>query len=110
MKTLISAGAVITATAAAAVASGAGVLVGSIFGVAQGAAKAGEEVDLVRCGNFELAKAAGQSWDLGDKIYWDDAAGNCTTTDTDNTLIGAASDSAATADTTGAVLLDGAIR
>ena len=110
MKNYIMPGEHITLPAPHAVASGAGALTGSIFGVAQGAALAGEEVVFVRRGVFELAKVAAQAWTVGVPLYWDDAAKLVTSVDTDNTLIGAAVAVAADPSDTGLVLLDGAIR
>jgi len=110
MKNWIQPGEHLTLTMAAAVAGGAGVLVGDIFGVAQGDAGAGEEVVLVRRGVFELPKTSAQAWTAGAKVYWDDTAKVVTTTATDNTLIGAAVEIAANPSATGIVLLDGVIR
>lgn len=92
------------------VASGAGVLVGAIFGVAQGAALSGQSNVLVRRGVFELPKVSAQAWAAGAKVYWDDTAKNVTTTVASNVLIGAAVAAAANPTATGLVLLDGAIR
>ena len=110
MKNYIQTGGVVTVTAAADVVSGAGVLVGAIFGVAQADAKSGTEVSLVRGGAFELPKTSAQAWTVGAKVYWDDTAKVVTTTATANTLIGAALVAAANPSATGIVLLDGAVR
>lgn len=110
MKNYIQAGANLTVLAAAVVASGGGVLTGSIFGVAQGAAEIGDEVVVSRFGVFELPKLEAQAWTAGAKVYWDDGNARCTTAASGNTLIGAAVEIAANPSTTGKVLLDGAIR
>lgn len=110
MKTAIQDGEVLTLAAPYDVASGAGALVGTIFGVAQVTAASGADVPLVRRGVFTLAKATGAAWTLGAKLYWDNTNKVCTTTATSNTLIGAAAAAAASGDATGSVLLDGAIR
>lgn len=110
MKNFIKQGAVIGVIAPAALASGEGVLVGSIFGVAQADAESGAEVQIVRHGVFELAKTSAQAWTVGVKLYWDDTNKVVTTVDTDNTLIGTAHAAAANPSSTGEVLLDGAAR
>lgn len=110
MQNYIQPGENLTLAAPYAVASGAGALVGAIFGVAQAAAASGADVVLVREGVFTLPKVSAQAWTLGAKIYWDDTAKNCTTTVGSNVLIGAAVAAAANPTATGDVLLDGAIR
>ncbi|WP_313350735.1 DUF2190 family protein [Paracoccus sp. (in: a-proteobacteria)] len=110
MKNWIQPGEHITLPAAAAVSGGEGVLVGAIFGVAQGDAAIGGAVVLVRRGVFELPKASAQAWTPGVAVYWDDNAGELTTTATDNLLVGAAVEAAANPSATGVVLLDGVIR
>lgn len=110
MKTFIAPGENITLTAAAAIQSGDVVVIGSILGIAQHDAANGEQVVLVRRGVFELAKATGQAWAEGAKLYWSTSNSNFTTTASGNTLVGFAAAVAATADTTGQVLLDGAAR
>ena len=110
MKTCIADGKTVTLAAAPyAVASGAGALQGAIFGVTQSNAENGAEVVLVTCGIFSLAKATGQSWTVGEKLYWDDTAKNLTTTASGNTLVGAAHVAAQTADTTGEAWITGQV-
>lgn len=109
MKNFIQAGLNVTVLAVAAVASGAGVLVGSLFGVASGTAAIGEEVVLVRQGVFTLPKVSIEPWAVGAKIYWDDTAKLCTTVSLGNTLIGMAHAIAANPTATGEVLLPGVI-
>jgi predicted RecA/RadA family phage recombinase len=110
MKNYIQPGENITLTMIADVLSGAGVLIGAIFGVAQGDALTGVPCVLVRKGIFELAKTSAQAWTVGAKLYWDNTAKEVTTTATSNTLIGAAFEAAANPSATGLVLLDGTIR
>lgn len=95
----------ITVAAPADVTSGQGVLVGSLFGVASTTAESGDPVAVVRKGAYRLAKATGQAWTVGLKLYWDNTAKNVTSTATDNTLIGVALAAAASGDTVGDVLL-----
>ena len=90
MKTYVQPGNTITLTAPYAVASGDGLLVGSIFGVASGTAALGETVEAALTGVYDLKKVASQAWAAGDKVYWDNTAKEATKTTTSNTLIGVA--------------------
>lgn len=89
------------------IASGAGVLVGNMFGVASKAAVSGESIAIATAGVFELPKVSAQAWTVGQRIYWDNGAGNCTTTATSNTLIGVATEAAANPSSVGRVRLNG---
>lgn len=100
-------GRAVVVPAPAAVASGEGVLVGSLFGVAIDAAANGADVVLQLEGAFTLPKTTGQAWAVGVKLYWASGAGEATTTATSNTLIGVAIEAAGTADTSGTVRLNG---
>lgn len=107
MKTYIQHGAILTVTAPAEVASGDGVLIGSLFGVSQIAAASGAEITIVTQGVIELAKTAAQEWSVGDKIYWNDTTKKATTAASGNTLIGVAVAAAANPSDVGAVKLTG---
>jgi predicted RecA/RadA family phage recombinase len=102
MKNFVQPGANVTVPAPAAVASGAGVLVGALFGVANGDAASGADVVLSTVGVFDLPKAAG-AINVGAAVFWDGAA--VTTTATDNTFIGYAVAAAAPGDATARVRL-----
>lgn len=106
MKNFIQLGDVISVTAPATVASGAGVLVGSLFGVAAHAATSGQPVEIATKGVFSLAKTGGEAWTQGVRVYWSGTA--VTTTVGTNKLIGVAAAAAASGDTVGPVLLSGA--
>lgn len=108
MKNYVQPGDVIGVAAPYEVVSGSGALVGSLFGVAQAGAAIGALAQLAVTGVFTLAKATGAAWTVGARIYWDDAAKNCTTTASTNKLIGVATAAAASGDTTGNVRLSGA--
>ena len=113
MKNFVQEGDVVRATAPYAVASGVGMLVGSLFGVTQTSAVISTIVDVALEGMFVLAKATGAAWTEGVRIYWDDTAKNCTTTVSTNKLIGVAVMQTTgvmpiAGDTTGTVLLTGA--
>jgi len=109
MKNYIQPGNTITLTAPYDVNSGDGLLVGSIFGVASGAALNGMAVEAALVGVFDLTKVGSQAWSVSDPIYWDNTAKNCTKTASGNTKIGvavAAVDNAA-GSTVGSVRLNG---
>lgn len=108
MKNFVQPSNTITLTAPYAVASGDGLLVGSIFGVAAGAAALGESVETALTGVFDLTKAGSQAWTVGAKVYWDDTNKRTTTVSTDNTAIGVAIEAVASgaSDTIGRVRLN----
>jgi len=110
MKNFVQPGNTITLTAPYAVASGDGLLVGSIFGVAAGSAASGDPVEGALVGVFDLKKVASQAWSVGDKVYWDNTAREATKTTTSNTLIGVAIEAVAggAGDTIGRVRLNAA--
>lgn len=111
MKNYIQLGDNITLPAPYDVASGAGALIGSIFGVASTAQLSGEDTSFVRVGVFTLPKATGEAWSASapPKVYWDNTNKRCTTTSAGNTLIGAGASGAQSADTSGNVLLTGQV-
>lgn len=110
MKNFVQKGDTVTLVAPYAVASGVGVLVGSLFGIATNAAESGAEVEAKRTGVFAVAKNSAEAWAVGDKVYWDNTAKVFTITNTSDTLVGAACAEAANPSASGTVLLDGAIR
>jgi len=110
MRNSLFSGNNVTLPAPYALTSGQVAQVGSIIGVAQGAAASGADVVLVRQGVFTLTKTAAQAWTLGQTLYWDNAARAVTTTVGANKIIGAAFAAALAADTAGQVLCDGTIR
>lgn len=111
MRNYVQPGRMLTLAAPYAVASGDGLLVGAIFGIASGAAALGEPVEACLVGVFDLKKTPSQAWAVGDKIYWDNAAKETTKTVGTNTLIGAAVEAMAggAADTVGRVRLNGGV-
>ena len=90
MKNFVSQGNTLEITAAADIASGDGVLTGALCGVAAGDMAPGATGIVHVTGVYDLPKKDTQAWTVGAKIYWDDTEKHCTTTATDNTLIGAA--------------------
>ena len=109
MKNYVSSGATLTITALSAVVSGAGLLAGTIFGVAAGDIALGAEGTINLTGVYDLPKVGSQAWTVGAKVYWDASEDECTTTATDNTLIGVAvlAVGSGAGDTTGRVRLNG---
>ncbi len=109
MRGYIQPGNTITLPAPYAVASGDGLLVGAIFGIATGSAALNAEVETLTEGVVELRKAPSQAWTVGARIYWDNAARLATTVIASNTLIGAATEPVAGGanDTIGRVRLNG---
>lgn len=110
MRNYVAAGERLEITAGADIASGAGVLVGSLFGVAEGPIANGQNGVVVLTGVFDLPKAPSQAWTVGARVYWDAANARCTTTASGNTLIGAAAAAVGggAGDTVGRVRLNGA--
>lgn len=90
MKNYVQPGQIVGVPAPADVLSGAGVLVGTLFGVAVADAASGAEVQIAVEGVFTLPKAASQAWTVGALVYWDNTNLVCTTTASGNTLIGKA--------------------
>jgi predicted RecA/RadA family phage recombinase len=110
MKNFVQPGNVITVTAPYTVASGQGVLVGALFGVAAYDAASGASVELSREGVFDVTAVTADTAAAGAKIYWDNTARKLTTTVASNTLVGAVTAAKTGADTTARVLLDGVVR
>lgn len=108
MNNYIKPGNVLTVPAPAAVLSGAGVLVGSLFGVACGDAASGADVEIQVVGVFEMPKATGAAWTLGQRLYWDDTAKNLTGTASTHKLVAIAVAVAASGDTVGVARLTAA--
>jgi predicted RecA/RadA family phage recombinase len=80
MKNYIQPGEILTVTAPADVKSGDPVAVGTIFGVACCDAANGTDVELNTGGVFELPKTLTDVVGVGDKLYFDSAAGKLTKT------------------------------
>ena len=105
MKNFVQPGDNLDLIAPRALSSGAGFLVGAIFAIASMDAAQGTVVASVTRGVFDLPKAAG-AVTQGQKIYWDDAARNVTTTANGNTIIGVATQAAAAGDVNARVKLN----
>lgn len=81
-------GDVLTLTAPATVASGDGVLVGSIFGVALGDIGSGDSGEFAVEGVWELAAVTAEAIAAGGPVYWDAGQKKCSNGSTGNELIG----------------------
>jgi predicted RecA/RadA family phage recombinase len=104
MKNFIEAGDTLTVPApSGGVVSGGVVIIGSLIGIAGSTAAVGVNVAVKTRGVFELPKVSAQAWTVGAPIYWDAGAGNATTTATDNTAIGYATEAAANPSAVGRV-------
>lgn len=107
-KNFVQNGDVLTLAAPEAVTSGRGILIGTLFGIAQGDAESGALVDVKTDGVWTHAKTSAQAWTVGAAIYWDNTAKVFTTVSTGgNVLVGKAVAIAADPSPTGTVRLNG---
>jgi predicted RecA/RadA family phage recombinase len=110
MKNYVQEGDVLTVNAPYAVISGAGVLVGALFGIATRDAANGAAVDIMPEGVFDLTANGADVGAAGTKVYWDNANKRITTTAAGNTLVGVLVLDKANGDSSARVYLDGVIR
>lgn len=106
-KNYIQEGDTLNLTAPYAVASGSGLLVGSLFAVALVTLATGANGSCATEGVFELTKNSAEAWTQGQKIYWDNTNKVCTTTVGSNTFIGYATEPATNPSSVGRILLKG---
>ncbi len=72
MKTFVQPGRSITVAApTGGVSSGDGVLIGNLFGIAQGDSLATEDVEILTEGVVEIAKTSALAISVGDRLFWD---------------------------------------
>eukprot|EP00873_Tetraselmis_striata_P040202 jgi/Tetstr1/460466/TSEL_005725.t1 len=108
MKNFVQPGNYVTVIApAGGLASGNGVLVDHLFGVATTTAAEGAEVEIATNGVYDLAKDATAALTAGAPAYWDETSKVVTATATGNLRIGTALVAAATAATVGRILITG---
>jgi predicted RecA/RadA family phage recombinase len=106
----IQMGVVLTlACAYATIASGQGMLVGAIFGVAQIDAVTGEDVPIEVEGVYALTAESTDEAAVGDLAYWDDTNRRITVTSTGNTLVGVFVSAKAAEATTADIRLSGPV-
>jgi len=106
MNNYIHRGLTVTLTAPYAVNSGAGALVGNIFGIAANTYASGASGEFAVNGVFAIAKDS-STFAQGDLVYWDNTAKAATSTVGSNVLIGYAEVAAATGASTVTVKLFG---
>lgn len=105
MKNYIQSGNALTVIAAAAVISGQAVLYGKFLGIHTMDAAINEETTIEVKGVFSVPKVAATAMNIGDELYWDDAAKNLTKTVGANTFVGYCAKAALAADTHVEILL-----
>ncbi len=89
MKNFVQPGETITVQApTGGIVSGAAVSIGSLFGVAAFSSPAAAPVEIVTEGVFDLSKTSGDTFNAGDKAYWNDTTKLVTSTATSNLWIG----------------------
>lgn len=110
MKNRTQDGETLTLAAPYDVASGAGMLVGSLFAVATSAALSGATVEACTEGVFVLTALSTDTASVGAKLYWDNTNKRLTTTSASNTLVGVATVAKTNGQTTATVYVDGCIR
>jgi predicted RecA/RadA family phage recombinase len=92
-------------TDAAALESGDGFLVGSLFGICLTDCAVGDDVVLATEGVWDIAKTSAEAWTVGQKIYWVVATSLASSTAGSNKQIGVAVAAAANPSSTGRVRL-----
>lgn len=109
MKNFVQNGKNIDITAPYEVASGGGVLLGQLFGVAIANIANGEEGAIATEGVYTLTKATGSGTGLtaGGLAFWDNSAKKVTGVSAGNTLVGCALAAAVTADAVATIRLNG---
>jgi predicted RecA/RadA family phage recombinase len=108
MKNYLQNGHVIRVTTpAGSIASGEGLIVGSIFGIAAYSAAEGDPLELATTGVFQLPKASAAVLTLGARVAWDNTAKQVNTPAAGRFPIGVAVEAAGSGVTSVAVRLDG---
>lgn len=97
MNNYVNDGKILSVTAPYAVASGGGMKIGHLFGVAEDAYASGDTAQILTEGQVDLPKDA-STFAAGDKVYWDDTNKVATSTATSNICIGAATQAQVTGD------------
>lgn len=108
MKTYIQNGHVITVPApAGGIASGEGLIVGNIFGIAAYSPAEGDPLELATTGVYKLPKASAAVLTIGARVAWDNTAKEVDAPSTGRFPIGVAVEAAGNGVTSFAVRLDG---
>src|SRR5512134_1094891 len=110
MKTYVQPGKSLTVTApAGGVLSGQGVLIGTLFGIAQYDAVEGAEVEILTEGVVEIGKTSALAIGVGDRLFWDDTNKVVNKTSTAQQQVGVAVAAAANPSATVKMLLRAAL-
>lgn len=108
MKNFIQTGAMITVPApAGGVASGQGMILGGLFGIAATTVPEGSNVEIATTGVYDLPKAPATVFALGDRVAWDDTTKVIAPPDVGLYPVGLAVTAAGNGATTVRVRLDG---
>ena len=108
MKTYIQKGDIITVPApAGGIASGEGMIIGNIFGIAAYAAALGDPLELATTGVYLLPKATAAVLTISALVVWDNTAKNINVPGTGRFPVGIATEAAGKGITSVAVRLDG---
>lgn len=108
MQNYIQKGDVITVAApAGGIASGEGLIISNIFGVAANSAAEGDPVELATTGVFKLPKATAAVLTVGARVAWDNTAKNINVPGAGRFPVGVATEAAGNGITSVAVRLDG---
>lgn len=109
MNNFIQKGHTLTLVSAAAIAAGAAMLKGKIFGIAVNDVAASGSGEFVTEGVFELPALSTDTAAQGAILYWDDTNKRLTTTAAGNTRVGVAAEAKAAAATTAIIKLDAVV-
>jgi len=108
MKTYIQNGHVITVTTpTGGIASGEGLIVGNIFGIAAYSSTEGDPLELATTGVYKLPKATAVVLAVGTRVAWDNTAKNINVLGAGRFPVGIATEAAGNVITSVAVRLDG---
>ena len=108
MKNHVQKGDVITVpTPAGGIASGEGLIIGNIFGIAAYAAAVGDPLELATTGVYQLPKATAAVLTVGARVAWDNTAKKINVPGTRRFPVGISTEAAGNGITSVAVRLDG---
>jgi predicted RecA/RadA family phage recombinase len=94
-KNFVQDGATVEVTAPAAISSGAGILIGNLFGIALHDAASGAPLRIRTEGVFEVAKTSALAIGVGDRLFWVPGSSVVNKTTTSQVCVGVAVGAAA---------------
>lgn len=104
-KNFVQEGKTLTLTApSGGVTAGAGVLIGTLFGVALSTAAVGESFEMGISGVYDIASDAADTFNEGEAVFWDAGNNRVTVASTGNTFVGWATEDKATPATVNVLL------